>query len=139
VIEAAFFSLPSAEVERLASYADIPEDAYVDLLHCPSVVGFRELAALLGCDPASAFIPVRTSPEPAISILRVGRDFERALQERTADELVHAGAAWAEASSWAEVHMNPMDLSGAVISLGANWEIASARGYPLWVWVDLPV
>jgi hypothetical protein len=39
VIEAAFFSLPSAEVERLASYADIPEDAYVDLLHCPSVVG----------------------------------------------------------------------------------------------------
>jgi hypothetical protein len=136
MVEAAFFALAAADVERLTAYADIPESSYVELWHCPSLGALRRLAVLLGCDPSRSFVAVRDFPQKRAAILRAGSEFELALANRTTDELSRAGAAWAHESSWRELDTNPMDLAGDLLFLGAQWVLASERGEPLWVWVD---
>lgn len=139
MIEAAFFSLSPVDAERLVSYTEIPEDAYVDLLRFPSAEALQELAALLSCDPAESFRLIRIVPAANASILRAGTQFERALLESTTDELSRAATQWAGEPSWKELDVNPMDLTGDTMMLAAQWTLASERGQPLYVWINSAV
>ena len=53
----------------------------------------------------------------------------------TVDTLVDLGGAWAEHEHWASHEANPMDLSGALIELGATCATAVRAGWPVWVYV----
>jgi hypothetical protein len=135
VIEAGFFSLSPRDAERLDSFVDIPEEAYVDILHCSSAEAFQELAALLGCDPTESFRLIRVIPHANASIVRAGTQFERALLDHTSDELSKAAIEWAGGPAWRKLDVNPMDLTGGTFMLAAQRALASGRGQPLFAWL----
>ena len=61
----------------------------------------------------------------------------RWLAHATTESLLDAGARWAQHDYWILLQVNPMDLAGALLELGAICAFANRDGVTVWVyWVD---
>src|SRR5688572_1639117 len=64
-------------------------------------------------------------------------EFTQWLAQATTESLIDAGARWAQHDHWILLRINPMDLSGMLLDMGATCAFANRAGMTVWVyWVD---
>lgn len=80
----------------------------------PNASALTSLSEALTGRGAFSAKPVPLSTEP---FHELGDELQTAVREASAEELMDAGARWAELPPWKELDTNPMDLAGFLLHL----------------------
>lgn len=83
-------------------------------IRLPDASALSSLSETLTGSSAFSAEPVSLSVEP---FHELSDDLQTALREASADELMDAGARWAQLPPWRALDTNPMDLAGFLLHL----------------------
>ena len=59
-----------------------------------------------------------------------------AIRNSTEEELLDAGARWAQFPLWSELHVNPMDLAGFLLNLHSSFGNPETEENSIYLWVE---
>ena len=75
--------------------------------------------------------------DTGLIVAQLHSEFVQWLAQATSESLLDAGARWAHHDYWILLQVNPMDLAGTLLELGAICAFANRAGVTVWVyWVD---
>ena len=99
----------------------------------PDVSGLISLSEALTGSNVSAAAPVPLSTEP---LLELGDQLQAVVRQASAEELMDAGARWAQLQPWKQLDTNPMDLAGFLLHLQSLVTGPERTGNLIFLWVE---